>query len=160
MYTTDDDESFWPSGNKSCFFLSFDYDSSSAEMWKTPNDIVSQSKGAYAHKVAVPRILEMLDELEIKTTFFVPGWTADNHPESVKEIIRRGHEIGAHSYMHERITEVSFEAEKSIFDRSMSSLAAVGAKPVGYRAPYWLDNNRRSSFYLPKTFWICDIYNE
>jgi peptidoglycan/xylan/chitin deacetylase (PgdA/CDA1 family) len=142
MNTHNHNMSFWPDGYKSCFFLSFDYDSSSAEMWKTPNDIVSQSKGAYAHKVAVPRILEMLDELEIMTTFFVPGWTADNHPESVKSIIEKGHEVGAHSYMHERITEVSFEAERSIFDRSMSSLAKVGVKPVGYRAPYWLVSDR------------------
>ena len=135
-------DGFWPDGYRCCFFLSFDYDSSSAEMWKTPNDIVSQSKGAYAHNVAIPRILDMLEELQVKTTFFVPGWTADNHPASVKEIVSRGHEVGAHGYMHERITEVSWEAERSIFDRSMESLSAVGAKPVGYRAPYWLVSDR------------------
>jgi len=142
MASVERPDGFWPDGYKCCFFLSFDYDSSSAEMWKTPNDIVSQSKGAYAPKVAVPRILDMLDELQVKTTFFVPGWTADNHPASVKEIVGRGHEVGAHGYMHERITEVSWEAERSIFDRSMESLRAVGARPVGYRAPYWLVSDR------------------
>jgi peptidoglycan/xylan/chitin deacetylase (PgdA/CDA1 family) len=111
-------------------------------MWKTPNDIVSQSKGAYAHKVAIPRILDMLDTLQMKSTFFVPGWTADNHTASVEEIVDRSHEVGAHGYLHERITEVSFEAERSIFDRSMESLKKVGVRPVGYRAPYWLISDR------------------
>ena len=57
---------FWPKGYKSCFFLSFDYDASSAETWKTPDDLSSLSKGRYAPRVAVPRILDLLDRLEIE----------------------------------------------------------------------------------------------
>jgi len=133
---------FWPKGYKSCFFLSFDYDSASAEMWRTPNDIVSQSKGWYAPKVAVPRILDMLDRHGIKTTFYVPGWTADNHPESVDEIVRRGHEVGAHGYSHEKVTEISLESERAVFDNGMAALKRRGVVPAGYRAPYWLVSDR------------------
>ena len=133
---------FWPEGYRCAVFLSFDYDASSAEMWRTPLDVVAQSKGRFAPRVAIPRILDMLDDLELKSTFFTPGWTIDNHKDSVREIIRRGHEIGGHGYSHERMTEISFEAEASVFDRMMSSMESVGVKPEGYRAPYWLISDR------------------
>ena len=134
--------SFWPENYKSCFFLSFDYDASSAEMWKTPDDLSSQSKGRFAPKVAIPRILDMLDRLDIKTTFFTPGWTCDNHPDSLELILSRGHEVAAHSYMHERMTELSMDKEAEVWDKSMAALERVGVKPKGYRAPYWLISDR------------------
>jgi peptidoglycan/xylan/chitin deacetylase (PgdA/CDA1 family) len=134
--------SYWPEGYRSCVFLSFDYDASSAEMWKAPLDAVAQSKGRYAPKVAIPRILDMLDRLGIKATFFTPGWTADNHPDSVEAIISRGHEVAAHGYGHERITELSWEAEASVWEKSLAALERLGVKPRGYRAPYWLVGDR------------------
>lgn len=81
--------------------------------------MVAQSKGSFASKVAIPRILDMLDRQEIKVTFFLPGWTVDNHTESVEEIISRGHEIAAHGYQHEKMTEISAEAEAEVFERMM-----------------------------------------
>jgi peptidoglycan/xylan/chitin deacetylase (PgdA/CDA1 family) len=134
--------SFWPEGYRCCVNISFDYDSSSAMMWRMPLDIVAQSRGRFAPKVAIPRILDMLDRQEIKATFFTPGWTADNYPDSVEEIISRGHEIGAHGYLHERMAEISTEAEEQVFDRSMEALERVGVKPEGFRAPYWLIGDR------------------
>ncbi|MGQ9680301.1 MAG: polysaccharide deacetylase family protein [Candidatus Bathyarchaeia archaeon] len=134
--------SFWPNGYKCCVFLSFDYDSSSATMWRTPLDVVTQSRGRYAPKVAIPRILDLLERLGIKATFFTPGWTIDNYPDSVEEIRSRGHEIGGHGYAHERMTEISYEAEESVFERMMISMEHIGVKPEGYRAPYWLVSDR------------------
>lgn len=133
---------FWPKGYKSCFFLSFDYDASSAETWKTPNDLSSLSKGRYAPRVAVPRILDMLDKLQIKTTFFTPGWTCDNHKDSLIEILSHGHEVAAHSYAHERMTELSAEKEAEVWEQSIAALERVGVKPQGYRAPYWMFGER------------------
>jgi len=133
---------FWPDGYRCAVFLSFDYDASSAVMWRLPLDVVAQSRGRFAPRVAVPRILDMLDRQGIKATFFIPGWTADNHTESVEEILGRGHEVAGHGYQHERMTEISAEAEESVFDRMMGALERVGVKPEGYRAPYWLVSDR------------------
>lgn len=57
-------------------------------------------------------ILEILDEFDSKATFFVMGgWI--NHCEDnaniLKEIHRRGHEIGNHSYMHPNFIAISKE---------------------------------------------------
>ena len=133
---------FWPEGYRCAVFLSFDYDASSAEMWRLPLDVVAQSRGRFAPRVAIPRILDMLDRQDVRATFFTPGWTADHHPESMEEILSRGHEVAGHGYQHERMTEISSEAEASAFERMMAALEAVGAEPEGYRAPYWLVGDR------------------
>jgi len=133
---------FWPDGYKCCVNLSFDYDSDSATIWRTPLDIVNQSRGRFAPNVAIPRILEMLDRHNLKATFFVPGWTADKYPDSVKSIIEHGHEVGAHGYTHERLAELSWELEESVFEKSLTALKKLGVKPEGFRAPYWLISDR------------------
>lgn len=133
---------FWPDGYRCCVNISFDYDSNSALVRRAPLDIVAQSRGRFAPNVAIPRILDLLDKHEIKATFFTPGWTVDNFTESVEEIIRRGHELGAHGYLHERLAELSKEVEEAVFERSLAAFKKVGVKPEGFRAPYWLISDR------------------
>ena len=56
-------------------------------------------------------ILNILENYNIKATFFIVGWIAEKHPELIKEISRRGHEIGCHSYRHQRIQTKAFGIE-------------------------------------------------
>ena len=119
--------------------LTFDYDAESCEARMFPDRPVKLSKGQFGPRVGLPRVLGLLDKYEIKSTFFVPGWTADKYPESVKEIVRRGHEIAAHGYIHENLGELrSKEDEIEIFRKSIDTLEKVaGHRPVGFRAPHW-----------------------
>jgi peptidoglycan/xylan/chitin deacetylase (PgdA/CDA1 family) len=133
---------FWPEGYRCCVNISFDYDSNSALMRRAPLDVVAQSRGRFAPNVAIPRILDMLDRLGIKATFFIPGWTIDAFTESVEEVVSRGHEIGAHGYLHEKLAEISHEAEEDVFQRSLAAMDRIGVKPEGFRAPYWLLSDR------------------
>jgi peptidoglycan/xylan/chitin deacetylase (PgdA/CDA1 family) len=135
-------DGFWPDGYQACFNLSFDYDSNSALVRRAPLDIVAQSRGRFAPNVAIPRILDLLDKLDIKATFFTPGWTIDNFTDSCKEIVNRGHEMGAHGYLHERLAEISMESERDVFIKSAASFEKIGVKPEGFRAPYWLISDR------------------
>lgn len=137
-----DSMGFWPEGYRCCVNISFDYDSNSALMWRAPLDIVAQSRGRFAPNVAIPRILDMLDRLEIEATFFTPGWTVDQFTGSVEEIVSRGHELAAHGYLHERLAEISKEAEEQAFQRGLAAFEKVGVKPEGFRAPYWLISDR------------------
>lgn len=50
-----------------------------------------------------PKVLDLLDGAKAKATFFVIGKKAEKHPELVKEIVSRGHEVGIHSYAHDRL---------------------------------------------------------
>ena len=47
-----------------------------------------------------PWVMELLDELGIKATFFMVGENALRHPEIVEELIRRGHDVGNHTLHH------------------------------------------------------------
>jgi peptidoglycan/xylan/chitin deacetylase (PgdA/CDA1 family) len=141
FYTMSDND-FWPDGYSCCVQLSFDYDSNSALVRREPLDIVAQSRGRFAPNTAIPRILDLLDRHGIKSTFFTPGWTVDNFTESCEEIVSRGHEMGAHGYLHERLAELSWEAERGVFEKSIASFERLGVKPEGFRAPYWLISDR------------------
>jgi len=119
--------------------LTFDYDAESCEARMFPDKPVKLSKGQFGPRVGLPRVLNLLDKYAIRSTFFVPGWTAEKYPESVEEIARRGHEVAAHGYMHENLGELkSPEEEEEIFRKSIDALEAVaGRGPLGFRAPHW-----------------------
>jgi len=119
--------------------LTFDYDAESREALVAANRPVKLSKGQFGPRVGLYRVLRLLDKYEIRSTFFVPGWTAEKYPESVKEIVKRGHEVAAHGYMHENLSELkSPEDEIEIFRKSVEILTRIAARrPIGYRAPHW-----------------------
>lgn len=48
-----------------------------------------------------PRILDVLDELGVKATFFVIGRNSETDVETLRRIHEEGHTIGLHSYSHE-----------------------------------------------------------
>jgi hypothetical protein len=79
--------------------------------------------------IVVPFVLNLLDELEIKITFFIVGQDAviEKNRKILRSIIERGHEIGNHSFHHEswlktyskeKIEEEIIRAEEAIWDAS------------------------------------------
>jgi peptidoglycan/xylan/chitin deacetylase (PgdA/CDA1 family) len=122
--------------------LTFDVDADSSVRGPysgRPDEPVARSKGRFGPKVGVPRILNLLDKYAIKTTFFVPGWTAENYPENMKEIVRLGHEVGVHGYKHENLAQLNSQKDEiEILRRSVDQLETLtGQRPVGFRAPDW-----------------------
>src|SRR3984893_2284405 len=115
----------WPRGVKSAVSITFDLDAETAWISRDPANIKRlsvMSQGAYGPKVGVPLILDFLDRNQMKSTFFVPGWTAERWPDVVAEIHRRGHEIGHHGYLHEALEGKSREEEEEIHTRSSQIL--------------------------------------
>jgi peptidoglycan/xylan/chitin deacetylase (PgdA/CDA1 family) len=131
----------WPGGARCAVTLTFDFDAESAWLSRDPNvkdrpGVLSQ--GRYGARVGVPRILELLRQFEIRATFFIPGWVAEQYPEQAKAIRDAGHEIGHHGYLHERATADDPDAERRAFERGLEALQTVlGVRPVGYRSPAW-----------------------
>src|ERR1700677_486394 len=50
--------------------------------------------------IGVDFLLDALAQHGHRATFFILGWVADHHPETVRKIAAAGHEIGCHSYQH------------------------------------------------------------
>jgi peptidoglycan/xylan/chitin deacetylase (PgdA/CDA1 family) len=87
-------------------------------------------------------ILKILDDNDVKITFFMVGeWVAKN-PEAVKKIAEAGHEIGSHSNTHPHVNELSYEENLSEIRECNEKIEKLtGIKPSLYRTPYGEYNN-------------------
>lgn len=104
-------------------------------------------------RIGTSRILDLLDEHGVKATFFVLGWVAQRHPELVREIDARGHEIGCHSHEHRLVYEMSPEDFRKDTRRVLKILQdCIGKKIHGYRAP--------SYSITPRSGWAFEILAE
>jgi polysaccharide deacetylase family protein (PEP-CTERM system associated) len=82
------------------------------------------------------RLLDVLDEAGVRATFFVVGNVADTYPGLVREVVRRGHEVGSHTYSHELIFRMEPSAFKADVQRSLAGLQDLTGQPIlGFRAP-------------------------
>jgi len=114
--------------------LTFDFDAMS--VWigtfhaRSPSAI---SRGEFG-RVGAERLLRMLRDWNIRSTWFVPGHTADAFPATVAKVAEHGHEIAHHGYFHEQAKTPEDEARD--FDRATTALKRItGQAPVGYRSP-------------------------
>ncbi|WP_343080050.1 polysaccharide deacetylase [Ostreiculturibacter nitratireducens] len=132
----------WPEGKRSAACVTFDIDADSLIRAARPDDadlrLQAVSMGRYGPTVAVPRILESYRRLGLTQTFFIPAWVMREYPATVEAILRDGHEIGHHSWMHEDPMGHSDAVEAELFERAMEvHVSMTGRKPRGYRAPVY-----------------------
>jgi len=84
----------------------------------------------------IDRILALMDEGQVKGTFFTLGWIAERYPAMVKRIVDSGHELASHGYAHLRASDQSAEEFLDDITRSKALLEDIGGQKVlGYRAP-------------------------
>lgn len=131
----------WPAGHRAAASFSFDVDAESAVLAASPSSAgrpAVMSHQSYGPLVGVPRILDILDRHQVPATFFVPGYTAERYPGTIRDIVRAGHEIAHHGYLHESLEGVDEQTEARYLDRGLEALwDVVGIRPRGYRAPMW-----------------------
>jgi peptidoglycan-N-acetylglucosamine deacetylase len=81
-------------------------------------------------------LLDILDEYDVKATFFLVGGWVEKYPEKVKDMYKRGHEIGNHSNTHPNMTTLSKEKiinEINITDAKIMEL--TGDRTKVFRCP-------------------------
>ena len=82
------------------------------------------------------KIFNLLDNKNIKATFFIVGWIAKKYPEVVKRIDNYGCEIGSHTYMHQLMYEQSVKEVENDLKKSIESIQEItGKKLRAFRAP-------------------------
>jgi peptidoglycan/xylan/chitin deacetylase (PgdA/CDA1 family) len=109
----------WPEGNRCACVVSFDVDAESAILQvdaKYATHATTMSHQAYGPRVGVPRLLEQLRAAGIRATFFVPGFTAECYPDTIRRIVADGHEVGWHGYMHELPHELPVAEQRAIIE--------------------------------------------
>ncbi len=121
--------------------LTFDLDAESGLLARDPASAErpgALSRGRYGPRVAVYRILNLLERERLPATFFIPGWVIDHHPDAARAVRDAGHEIAHHGYTHTPPAKLSAEAECQELERGMQVIERLaGRPPVGYRSPSW-----------------------
>src|SRR4051812_34516371 len=88
-------------------------------------------------------LLDLLDAVQVRATFFVVGWIADRYPRLIETVLAAGHEVGSHGYRHARAFDLGPDAFRQDLRDSLRALAAAGAGRVAtFRAPEWSINDR------------------
>ena len=93
---------------------------------------------------ALPELLAALRGASVKCTFFLTGEWVQRYPNSAKQIVTDGHEIGNHTWSHPDLTtlsdrDISWEIERA--DAAIQAFYGQSTRPL-FRAPFGARNNR------------------
>ncbi|MCB9234590.1 MAG: polysaccharide deacetylase family protein [Bacteroidia bacterium] len=82
-----------------------------------------------------PLLLDLLDSLQVKATFFMLGQNIEKHPDLARQVFEQGHLIGNHSWDHPRLVLKSPTFVKDQIDRTEKLILELGQKEVKYFRP-------------------------
>lgn len=128
----------WPNKARLAVVLTFDYHGGQAAPTHPTGqtDYLKMTTYQYGPRKGIWYILETLDRYGIKATFNTCGATAEEHPETVLEIKRRGHEVAGLTYLYENVWDMGPEQEKRVIQMTVSTIEKVtGERPAGWRTP-------------------------
>jgi polysaccharide deacetylase family protein (PEP-CTERM system associated) len=98
-------------------------------------------------------VLDLLDQHQIKATFFAVGWIADQLGDFLSEITRRGHEVASKGYLHRSLDQMSAGEFREDVVRSRKALErACGQSVQGYRIA--------RGWFSERDVWALDILAE
>lgn len=129
----------WPGGARVAVLLSFDVDNETVSLRFGEPTVGALSQGQYGSRVALQRVVDLLDRHRIPASFFIPAVSLMLAPQQVGIIKQSGrHEFAVHGWIHETNTTLPAAAERDLVKRAIDTLTALtGSRPVGYRAPSW-----------------------
>ncbi|MFE4546465.1 polysaccharide deacetylase family protein [Streptomyces sp. NPDC056785] len=87
--------------------------------------------------LSTPHFLRLLDERQVRATFFLLGGEAHRSPGLVREIAAAGHEIGVHGWLHRPLLLRGPRATYEDLARARDTVADItGHRPALFRPPY------------------------
>lgn len=117
--------------------LTFDFDALSLWLARGLTTPTPLSRGEFC-AVGAERVLQLLRERGVTSTWFIPGLTLETYPEICRDIMHAGHEIGHHGWTHIPPAQLSREEEEAGLERANASIRRLtGKDAVGYRSPSW-----------------------
>ena len=101
----------------------------------------------------IDQILLLLDEKQIKATFFTLGWIAERYITMIRRIAENGHELASHGCEHHRVSNMNSAQFREDIIKSKKLIEDIGGNPVwGYRAPSFSINSQN--------LWAFDLLEE
>jgi len=88
------------------------------------------------HPKITPWILDHLDRVGAKATFFLVGKQVDLYPDLVREIVARGHTVASHSHTHRDMRRLpAREVERELVRSRAAIRRAAGVNVTLFRPP-------------------------
>lgn len=82
-------------------------------------------------------VITILENLDVKATFFLNGLGIKDHPSATKRLVLSGHDLGNHSYSHKRLIFKGYEEIKEEIESTSSLIRSSGFQgEIFFRAPY------------------------
>lgn len=88
-------------------------------------------------------ILNILNQYQVKASFFVDGSWLKENPEMARRIVNEGHEIGNHAYSHPQMSKLTDERIKDEIIRTEELIKDITGQSSSYFAPPSGDYNQR-----------------
>ena len=83
------------------------------------------------------KLLQILADNDVKTTFFMCGYWVDKYPEEVKKIAEAGHDLGNHSATHPHMSQLTKEQIKEELTSAGNKVKELtGVQMDLFRAPF------------------------
>lgn len=84
-----------------------------------------------------PRVLQMLEDLDVPATFYLTGTELEERPELGRAIVEAGHEVGNHTATHRRMVLVGSGTVAEEIERTDAAIRATGYDgEITFRPPY------------------------
>jgi peptidoglycan/xylan/chitin deacetylase (PgdA/CDA1 family) len=92
--------------------------------------------GRYTYRIGLARLLDYMEQIGIKATFFWPAVEAQRMPALLERCLKTGHEVASHGNAFEDHMTLSEAHEAELIERAHELLTRMcGSAPVGFRAP-------------------------
>ena len=101
-------------------------------------DFLALGAREYGANFGFRRLLDVLDKFDVKATVLTSGLMAELFPETLKEAMRRGHEVACHHWDQSKhpFEYASMEQEREAILKSVAAIErATGERPMGYMSP-------------------------
>lgn len=125
----------WPNGATAAISVTMDNMGEAADIhrgiWPKDEPVGNH----HSVRERLPKMLDLLDQKQLKATYFVESWNCDVYPDTIKHVQSRGHEIGWHAFQHEVWSQLSPEQERESFEKSFRNADKVGVRYKGFRPP-------------------------
>ena len=119
--------------------LTFDFDALSAFIARGMTSVTPVSCGEFGADVATPRILQLLKDHRIHSSWYIPGQTLETYRDPCKQVYEDGHEIGGHhGWTHVPPALLTRQKEEDALLRANEQIKKLmGRYARGYRSPAW-----------------------
>ncbi|TSB01655.1 polysaccharide deacetylase family protein [Sphingorhabdus contaminans] len=104
----------------------------------------NESNYLYGIKAGAPRVVKLLREYDIMTSWTVAALSLENHPEIARAIVDLGHEPVSHGWRWIHQFKLNEEQEREFIRKAVSSIEKTcGVRPYGWLSRYMLTDNTR-----------------